>query len=399
MSAGEFWQAAQFYCACIISIQFINFTYCLVSKKSDSVKKTLLTLLCLFLVLGLFLHSTIIEHSQPMERLISLFGMSITYYEHKPGVIWNMLFIVQIIGMVYLYYLLIFDFTKKNKKDLLPLLIGFFIFFVSATVDMMISMNRIRFLYTGEYAFLSMILLMDYVLIKRFLKVYDEVELLNKNLEIKVSERTLQLQKMAEEITEVNNVLKEKNISLTELAERDSMTKLLNHAAFVNRLSELYNLSKRQAFPICVMILDIDYFKKINDKYGHPTGDHVIMMVSETLNAVSRNFDFKAHFNESCSTSGKYDIAGRYGGDEFAIALPFCGEEESKIIANRICERIRSLVFNTNADLHVTASIGCAILLNHSVCTNEIALIRIADQVLYKAKENGRDQVNFVILE
>jgi GGDEF domain-containing protein len=396
---GELWQTVQFFCASLISIELVNFTYCLVQKKSDIPKKTFLTLLWLLLILGLFLNQTILDRSQPMERLISLLGMSITYYEYKPGIIWNLLFIVQIIGMFYLYYLLIYDFTKKNKKDLLPLLIGFTIFFISGIVDMLISTNRIRFLYTVEYAFLSMILLMDYILIKRFLKVYNDVESLNKNLEKKVSERTLELQKMAEEITEVNKVLQENNISLTELAERDSMTRLLNHAAFIRRLSELYNLSQRQVFPICVMILDIDYFKKINDTFGHQTGDLVIMRVSETLNAVSRNFDFKAHFNQSNFTLDKYDITGRYGGDEFAIALPFCGEKESKNIANRICESIRSLVFNTDAELHITSSIGCAILLNHSACTDELALIRIADQALYRAKEKGRDQVDFIILE
>jgi GGDEF domain-containing protein len=395
---GEFWQKGQFFCATLISIEFVNFTFCLINKKSNLIKKILLFFIALSFFLGIFFNQFILDQQQPMIRLLSIFGVSITYYEHNPGIIWNLLFINQILGMGYLYFLLIINFIKNKKRDLFPLLIGFLIFFISAVIDILIAINKITFLYTVEYSFLTMLLVMDYILIKRFIKVFDEVESLNQNLGEKVIERTLEIQKMADEISKVNKELHEKNITLLELSERDSMTKLLNHATFLKRLSELFNLSDRYKFPICVMVLDVDYFKKINDTYGHQTGDKVIIKVSETLNSNSREYDFKAHFSHDLPELRNYDIAGRYGGDEFAIALPYCGENESKIVGDRICNKIRNLEFESNTELHITSSIGCAVLLDHSACIDELYLIKIADKALYQAKQKGRDTVDLIVI-
>lgn len=399
ITSGVLWQNGQFFCSVIISIEFVNFTYSLINKKSNILKKILLALLTLTFFCGIFLNRYVLDTHRPLVRLITIFGASVTYYEHQPGIIWNILFIVEIFGMCYLYIILIIEFIKKKKRDILLLLIGFFIFFIAAVIDNLISINKILFLYTVEYSFLVIILVMDYILIKRFIGVFDEVETLNLHLGEKVVERTLEIRKMADELSEVNKTLEEKNLTLLELSERDSLTKLLNHAAFHRRLSGLFNLSRRQKFPISVMILDIDCFKKINDTYGHQTGDQVLIKISEYLNNSSRNHDTKArYYQDHTELLRNYDITGRYGGDEFAIALLYCGVNESRIIADRICLKIRNLVFNKIPDLHVTSSIGCAVLLDNSVCENELQLIKIADQALYSAKEKGRDQSDIIIL-
>jgi GGDEF domain-containing protein len=278
----------------------------------------------------------------------------------------------------------------------LLLLGGFFVFFVSAVVDMLISMDIILSLYTVEYSFLVMVLVMDYILIKRFIGVFAEVETLNLHLGEKVDERTAEIQKLASELKTMNLRLEEKNTSLKLRVDRDSMTALLNHAAFHRRLSEVFNLCQRQGFPISVMLLDIDHFKQINDSHGHPMGDQVISRFAKMLSDSSRNYDIKSRYEKNApdtATEGQDDpIAGRYGGDEFAVALPNCGQEQAQTIAERIRSRIRNLEFAANPKLRVTASLGCAVLLDPSKCESEAQLIQLADRALYDAKRAGRDR-------
>jgi GGDEF domain-containing protein len=394
--SGIFWQNIQFFCTVCISIEFVAFTYSLLKMKSDWPQKLFITLLSLILIGGILFNPYVLESKENMIRTVSAFGFSVTYYENKPGIIWNLLFIIQLLGMIYLYYLLIREFIIKKKKDLLPLLIGFFIFFISVLIDILISLNIILFLYTIEYSFLVLILVMDFIMLKRFVDIFDEVETLNLHLEERVEERTLETKKLADLLTNVNKSLENQNAVLKELSERDSMTDLLNHTAFHRRLLELTNLSKRQNFPIGVMLLDIDKFKSINDNYGHQAGDHVIKLVAETLYDIS-------HDNTKISGSVQpidktapllrnYDIVGRYGGDEFIAALCCCGIDESRIITDRICKEMRELKFIQYPALHITVSIGCAVIPDISKFENELQIIKLADKALYDAKEKGRDQ-------
>jgi GGDEF domain-containing protein len=399
MDSGAFWQRMQFYCTAGISIEFLSFTYVLIGRRRDVAKQILLALLTVVLATGLVLKGLVLDSSQPLRRTVTLLGHSVTYYEHQPGPVWNVLFVVQVAGMVYLYALLIREFFWRARREVLPLLVGFLVFFIAAASDMLISLNVFVFLYTVEYAFLVMVVLMDYVLLRRFLGVVGEVEALNLHLEDKVQKRTMEIQRIAEQLAEANRSLAERNATLKDLSERDSLTGLLNHAAFHRRLAELYHLSAREGFPICSMFVDIDNFKWINDEHGHQVGDAVISKIAETLRRSSRDYDVKARYVDDNQKPGELDIAGRYGGDEFAIAIPFCGAKEAATIAERICSSIRVLAFEQLPGLRVTSSIGCAVLLDHSVCEDELNLIRMADLALYEAKRKGRDQASSVILE
>ena len=127
---------------------------------------------------------------------------------------------------------------------------------------------------------------------------------------------------------------------------------------------------------------DIDFFKSVNDTYGHAAGDLVLKTVSRIIKLQLRD----------------YDIAGRYGGEEFAILLPFTKLEEAKMVA----ERLRKAVENKKIDISkintesseknisVTISLGVA---EYSKENSEETLLQNADKALYKAKENGRNRV------
>ena len=127
---------------------------------------------------------------------------------------------------------------------------------------------------------------------------------------------------------------------------------------------------------------DIDFFKSVNDTYGHAAGDLVLKTVSRIIKLQLRD----------------YDIAGRYGGEEFAILLPFTKLEEAKMVA----ERLRKAVENKKIDISkintesseknisVTISLGVA---EYSKEDSEETLLQNADKALYKAKENGRNRV------
>jgi PleD family two-component response regulator len=145
-------------------------------------------------------------------------------------------------------------------------------------------------------------------------------------------------------------------------------------------------------------MIDIDHFKEINDHYGHPLGDRIIKKVAEELLSNSRNYDVKARYGgEKKAAPGagirKYDVAGRYGGDEFAVLLPYCSENEVKIISERIRKHINGIQLADTPDLKISASMGGVFFDQQTVCEDEGELVIQADQALYQAKQSGRNQV------
>jgi two-component system, cell cycle response regulator len=162
-------------------------------------------------------------------------------------------------------------------------------------------------------------------------------------------------------------------------ATHDGLTGLLNRTAVMEALQAELDRSSRGRQPISVMLGDLDYFKKINDTYGHLVGDAVLSESARRMKAAIRS----------------YDSLGRYGGEEFLFVLPGCGAQDAALQAERIRETIGSMAFsNTVASLTVTCSIGVASRdvpgIGH---TDE--LVREADLALYEAKRLGRDRVEF----
>jgi diguanylate cyclase (GGDEF)-like protein len=159
-------------------------------------------------------------------------------------------------------------------------------------------------------------------------------------------------------------------------ATRDYLTQLWNRSSILEILQRELARSEREGSPVGVVVADLDHFKSINDTYGHFAGDIALQECARRM-------------RESVRT---YDAIGRYGGEEFLIVLPGIGEEDVRLHAERMRRSIRSTVVPTpEAKLNVTCSFGCASGIGGS--TTAEALIRAADDALYRAKRGGRDKV------
>ncbi|WP_018249019.1 diguanylate cyclase [Orenia marismortui] len=161
---------------------------------------------------------------------------------------------------------------------------------------------------------------------------------------------------------------------MEELATRDGLTKLYNHSYFQNSLRREISMANRYNRELSLIIMDIDNFKDFNDTYGHQVGDEVLKNLARLLEAEARDTD----------------IVARYGGEEFTVILPETDSEGVVIMAERINKRVREMVVSyDNLRLKVTISIGAA---NYKFGKSQKELISAADNALYQAKENGKDQ-------
>ncbi|ACV76348.1 MAG: diguanylate cyclase [Zymomonas mobilis] len=183
--------------------------------------------------------------------------------------------------------------------------------------------------------------------------------------------RTRRLQHLVDDRT---HELQQANKQLSELANTDVLTGLLNRRALMAKLSELHQDALLNENAISIAMLDVDHFKKINDRYGHLVGDDVMRNAASIIRNNIRQEDF----------------AGRYGGDEFIIAIS-ASIEMSRHIAERIRNEFTKIVIkNGETELKITVSIGL-----FEITTEESISIALdkADSLLYWAKNNGRNRV------
>lgn len=159
------------------------------------------------------------------------------------------------------------------------------------------------------------------------------------------------------------------------MSQIDGLTGLNNRAAFDRDIQREISIAERHNRHLSLLVVDVDFFKKINDKYGHSAGDEVLKAVAECMKIETRGGD----------------VLFRYGGEEFAVIL---GDVDINI-ANSIGERIRGalkeqVVHFNEQEINITASIGVA---SFHKGESQQAFFERADKALYRAKENGRDQV------
>ena len=191
-----------------------------------------------------------------------------------------------------------------------------------------------------------------------------------------------ELQAVTEDLQRTKRILTIKETELKaviaqadEVSHTDALTFLPNRRQIIADLQREVIFADRYGTPLSISLLDIDYFKRINDTYGHTSGDEVL----RTLGSELRN-----HIRHP-------DTIGRYGGEEFLIVLPHSPLKAATEQAERLCRHTRSLRITSGEHLiAVTISIGIAQYQIHN--EDWESLLNRADAVLYKAKHNGRDQ-------
>ena len=205
------------------------------------------------------------------------------------------------------------------------------------------------------------------------LKINHQVETTQRDMEI----QRLQNAKLQLEIDEQKRI----QSILENLATRDSLTNLYNRRHFLTLAEYEWKRALRYGHPFSVLMLDLDDFKHINDRFGHATGDQALILVAGIIQAALR----------------KVEIAGRFGGDEFAVILPETPTEKGLIVSRRIHDEISSQSIETNTGpINLTVSIGIAGLSkgNREQVKSLDELLHRADLALYHSKGSGKNQVS-----
>jgi diguanylate cyclase (GGDEF)-like protein len=170
--------------------------------------------------------------------------------------------------------------------------------------------------------------------------------------------------------------LKESQEQLKQISITDELTGLRNRRYIMERLEDEFQRARRSGKPMGLIMLDLDYFKQINDMHGHQFGDLVLKAVASRMRASIR----------------EYDLLGRVGGEEFFIVSPEAEVEETVGIAERIRELIRGeAISEGKREVKVTISAGVTMLKEHDRDID--VLFSRADSALYSAKQQGRDRV------
>lgn len=180
------------------------------------------------------------------------------------------------------------------------------------------------------------------------------------------------------ELTESRAQVEHQNVELKRIATRDPLTGCLNRRAFTEAYEILFEGARATAMPLSCLVLDIDFFKKVNDSHGHSIGDRVIQEVARALTDVSRSSD----------------LVCRYGGEEFCVVVPGMDARQAVVVAERMRRRIErdcGAAVREVTGLKVTVSVGVATLV--PTVNTPLELVDFADQALYRAKRDGRNRV------
>jgi diguanylate cyclase (GGDEF)-like protein len=178
-------------------------------------------------------------------------------------------------------------------------------------------------------------------------------------------------------IVDLQKELMETNRRLELLSVTDGLTKLHNHRFFQDELAKKFEETQRYERPLSLAMIDIDFFKKVNDTHGHAVGDDVLKQVARLYESSIRSTD----------------LVARYGGEEFAVMMPETELEDALVLAEKIRSLIESSPIDTQAGpLPITVSMGVASVPRSKIHSAK-ELIIAADKALYRAKKGGRNQV------
>lgn len=205
-------------------------------------------------------------------------------------------------------------------------------------------------------------------------------------LKEKIAERTEELRSTVDQLRDAQSSLVEKNeelenanVRLEHLSLVDDLTGVFNRRYFQRALTDEWNRARRRGHPLALVLLDLDHFKELNDRHGHPAGDECLREVGSFLGRTIRRAG---------------DVVARYGGEEFAILLPTADAAQ----ATRVAEMLRTgiemlgMPYDTGDGRHMTTSCGVAVMTPGEDLSMD-ALVDEADRAMYVAKNSGRNCV------
>ena len=203
---------------------------------------------------------------------------------------------------------------------------------------------------------------------------YELSEVLRRNIRITVAALDY-LGNLRGELHSATVIAEARMTDMVRMTQRDGLTNLYNHASFFQKLEQELRCYDRCQRIVTIMMIDVDNFKKINDSFGHPAGDEVLMALAELIESAVRSTD----------------ICCRYGGEEFAVILPATGAVEAGLLAKRLQANLAQA---RPGGREVTVSIGVAVCGEQARMPH--AVVKKADAALYQAKRSGK---NCVVVE
>ena len=234
----------------------------------------------------------------------------------------------------------------------------------------------------GAILFASVFIL--YLLLNRSRRnaAEEKIKQINRMLEKKLQERTVELQKMEAELSRfkieqeaVKENSAEVNYELDFAAKTDQLTGIYNRRYILKRIEEELAQFSQEACTFSLALADVDFFKKVNDEYGHEVGDKVLLMVAGMLKSSLR----------------KQDVVARWGGEKFLVLLPETTSEQAQQLLEGVREQIAQTgLWDEERNIQVTVTLGIAAMQKGETID---AVMNYADIALYRGKKNGRNCV------
>jgi len=294
-----------------------------------------------------------------ITKTVSFLGPpDISIYDFQPGWILELFLFCAYTEMIILQVIICRYYLKQRGTLLKPMPIVWMIVLMTALYDSFVVSGVYDTIYLSEFAYILLVLTMAYRLTSNSIDAMDEVERLNVHLDHLVMERTHELE--------------EKNKELEILSTTDQLTGIHNRRHAESLLYRQFQHSERYNVPLSVILVDLDWFKNINDTYGHNEGDCVLVSIARSVQQCIRNTD----------------MAARWGGEEFLILAPETDMETCEALAQRLRKEIADQSFELCPQ--ITASFG---ITEYRQGDTINTLLKRADTALYQAKEQGRNRV------
>jgi diguanylate cyclase (GGDEF)-like protein len=278
---------------------------------------------------------------------------------------------------IYTLWLIIHSMIVKSYRSKLMIISGF-VMFIGVLNDVMAALSSSYNMYISEYTLFLFLFIQTQYHSLRFVSALDVAEHLTDNLQQEVAEKTKELSIRNSELEGKADYLKVQHDRIKELSETDHLTGLYNRQTFDGYFELKLAQAIQKTENLSLVMFDIDDFKKINDSYGHQVGDECLRAMAQYLRQANLR---------------KEDFVARYGGEEIVILLANTDIKGAEEISQRICDGLSQVKLNAEQyTIVLTASFGVAEL-KYNQADNTTELLKRADDALYQAKSQGKNQV------